>query len=111
MTAYWQAAAAGDQRRHRIAGMFIMCMPSSLHIVMRCKRHFKRPVSEPASTILFLFILQKAYADLGYGPGDFPVTEALANRFLSLPIYAELQPEQVAEVVLALEKASLVEAA
>ena len=55
--------------------------------------------------------LQKAYADLGYGPGDFPVTEALANRFLSLPIYAELRPEQVAEVVRWLEQASLVEAA
>ena len=55
--------------------------------------------------------LQKAYADLGYGPGDFPVTEALADRFLSLPIYAELRPEQVAEVVRGLEQASLVEAA
>jgi dTDP-4-amino-4,6-dideoxygalactose transaminase len=55
--------------------------------------------------------LQKAYADLGYGPGDFPVTEALADRFLSLPIYAELRPEQVAGVVVGLEKASLVEAA
>jgi dTDP-4-amino-4,6-dideoxygalactose transaminase len=55
--------------------------------------------------------LQKAYADLRYKPGDFPVTEALANRFLSLPIYAELRPEQVAEVVQALEKAHLVQAA
>jgi dTDP-4-amino-4,6-dideoxygalactose transaminase len=55
--------------------------------------------------------LQKAYADLGYGPGDFPITEALAGRFLSLPIYAELRPEQVAEVVRGLEQASLVEAA
>jgi dTDP-4-amino-4,6-dideoxygalactose transaminase len=55
--------------------------------------------------------LQKAYADLKYKPGDFPVTEALADRFLSLPIYAELRPEQVAEVVLALEKAPLVQAA
>ena len=55
--------------------------------------------------------LQKAYADLEYKPGDFPVTESLADRFLSLPIYAELRPEQVAEVVLALEKAPLVQAA
>ena len=55
--------------------------------------------------------LQKAYEDLGYGRGDFPVTEALADRFLSLPIYAELRPEQVAEVILRLEQASLVEAA
>jgi dTDP-4-amino-4,6-dideoxygalactose transaminase len=55
--------------------------------------------------------LQNAYADLGYGPGDFPVTETLADRFLSLPIYAELRPEQVAVVVRGLEQASLVEAA
>ena len=54
--------------------------------------------------------LQKAYGELGYGRGDFPVTEAIANRFLSLPIYAELQPEQVANVVLELENAALVQA-
>jgi len=54
--------------------------------------------------------LQKAYGELGYGRGDFPVTEAIANRFLSLPIYAELQPEQVANVVVELENVSLVRA-
>jgi len=54
--------------------------------------------------------LQKAYAGLGYGSGDFPITEHLARQFLSLPIYPELQPEQVAEVVSQLEKAQLVEA-
>src|SRR5258708_34354765 len=51
--------------------------------------------------------LQKAYAGLGYKRGDFPVTEAVANRFLSLPIYPELQPEQVATLVSELENASL----
>jgi dTDP-4-amino-4,6-dideoxygalactose transaminase len=55
--------------------------------------------------------LQKAYSDLRYKPGDLPVTEALAKRFLSLPIYAELRPEQVAEVVQVLENATLVRAA
>ena len=54
--------------------------------------------------------LQKAYADLGYGPGDFPVTETLADRFLSLPIYAELRQEQLVEVVRGLEQASFAEA-
>jgi dTDP-4-amino-4,6-dideoxygalactose transaminase len=52
--------------------------------------------------------LQKAYASLGYGPTDFPITEALARRFLSLPIYPELRPEQVEEVVRKLHKASLI---
>jgi dTDP-4-amino-4,6-dideoxygalactose transaminase len=55
--------------------------------------------------------LQRAYANLGYRVGDFPVTENLADQFLSLPIYPELQSEQVAEVVAQLEKVAFVEAA
>lgn len=55
--------------------------------------------------------LQKAYADLGYKVGDLPVTELLAGRFLSLPIYAELQPNQVSTVISELEKAVLTQAA
>ncbi len=50
--------------------------------------------------------LQEAYAELGYRRGDLPVTEALADRLLSLPIYAELHPEQVSEVVAALDRAT-----
>jgi dTDP-4-amino-4,6-dideoxygalactose transaminase len=49
--------------------------------------------------------LQKAYSNLGYGPGDLPITEGVARRFLSLPMYAELRPEQVAEVVQRLDEA------
>ena len=49
--------------------------------------------------------LQRAYAELGYGPGALPVTESLAGEFLSLPIYPELLPEQVIEVVSTLAKA------
>lgn len=49
--------------------------------------------------------LQKAYAGLGNGIGNLPVTERLANEFLSLPIYPELLPEQVAEVVHTLKDA------
>lgn len=51
--------------------------------------------------------LQPAYADLGYGKGDFPVAESLAERFLSLPMYGELtddQAEQVAQAVVAAER-------
>ncbi len=39
--------------------------------------------------------LQPAYADLGYGAGDFPVSEQLAREFLSLPIYPELTGPQI----------------
>lgn len=38
--------------------------------------------------------LQKAYASLNYRKGDFPVTEAVASRILSLPIYPQLRLEQ-----------------
>jgi dTDP-4-amino-4,6-dideoxygalactose transaminase len=50
--------------------------------------------------------LQKAYAHLGYRSGDLPVTEALCERCLSLPIYPELSKEKmsrVASVLLDLE--------
>lgn len=38
--------------------------------------------------------LQKAYLDLGYQKGDFPVTERLSSEVLSLPMHSELTPEQ-----------------
>jgi dTDP-4-amino-4,6-dideoxygalactose transaminase len=38
---------------------------------------------------------QPAYADLGYGPGSFPVVERAAHRILSLPLYPEMSEEQV----------------
>jgi dTDP-4-amino-4,6-dideoxygalactose transaminase len=42
--------------------------------------------------------LQEAYRDRGMGPGSFPVTEAIASRVLSLPMYPELTPEQIDHV-------------
>ena len=55
--------------------------------------------------------LQKAYADLGYRLGDLPVTETVADEFLSLPIYAELQSNQIVEVTAEFKKACLVNSA
>ena len=48
--------------------------------------------------------LQKAYAFLGYRRGDLPVTEALCDRCLSLPMSADLTDEQISAVVSALRK-------
>jgi dTDP-4-amino-4,6-dideoxygalactose transaminase len=43
--------------------------------------------------------LQQAHADLGYKPGDFPVSEAAAREVLSLPMFPEMTTAQVEEVV------------
>jgi dTDP-4-amino-4,6-dideoxygalactose transaminase len=42
--------------------------------------------------------LQKAYAHLDYRSGDLPVTEALCEHCLSLPIYPELSKEKISRV-------------
>jgi dTDP-4-amino-4,6-dideoxygalactose transaminase len=39
--------------------------------------------------------LQKAYASDGYKEGDFPVTESVARRLLSLPMFPELTKAQI----------------
>jgi dTDP-4-amino-4,6-dideoxygalactose transaminase len=43
--------------------------------------------------------LQEAYSDLGFKNGSFPVTEALAQEVLSLPMYPELTAEQIGVVL------------
>jgi len=45
--------------------------------------------------------LQRAYANLGYRPGDFPFSELAAGEVLSLPMYPEL-PDTGLERVCAL---------
>jgi dTDP-4-amino-4,6-dideoxygalactose transaminase len=51
--------------------------------------------------------LQSTYAYLGYGRGSFPVTERVAERVLSLPLYPELREEQIEHVVASLRSAVL----
>lgn len=43
--------------------------------------------------------LQKAYQELGYVLGDFPVTEQAAAQILSLPMYPQLTPLEQARIV------------
>jgi len=53
-----------------------------------CGIHYPQPVH-----------LQEAYRGLGLGPGSFPVAERCAGEFLSLPMFPELTPAQIALVV------------
>lgn len=46
--------------------------------------------------------LQPAYLHRRYAFGDFPVTESVASRILSLPMYPGLTDAQVDEVVAAI---------
>jgi len=38
--------------------------------------------------------LQKAYVDLGYDEGDFPITEKVASEILSLPMFPQITIDQ-----------------
>ena len=38
---------------------------------------------------------QKVYADLGYRESDFPVSEQISHRILSLPMHPYLQDDQI----------------
>lgn len=46
--------------------------------------------------------LQKAFAELGHAPGDFPLTEAAADEVLSLPMFPEMTDDQQDVVIAAL---------
>ena len=48
---------------------------------------------------------QVAWKGMGRVVGDLAVTESQADRILSLPMYAELTPEQIAHVVTCLREA------
>ncbi len=47
--------------------------------------------------------LQTAFAFLGYGEGDFPVSEDCARRILSLPMHPYLKPEDQERIAKTLE--------
>ena len=52
--------------------------------------------------------LQPAYADLGYGAGDFPESERAANEVLSLPMYPELSHTTLEQVAAAIRQEAYV---
>ncbi|TXI33638.1 MAG: DegT/DnrJ/EryC1/StrS family aminotransferase [Niabella sp.] len=48
--------------------------------------------------------LQKAYAELGFKKGDFPIAEELASTSISLPIYPELSNDEQNFVILKIKE-------
>jgi dTDP-4-amino-4,6-dideoxygalactose transaminase len=50
--------------------------------------------------------LQEAYRELGHKPGDFPVTETLAARILSLPMFPEITEEELKRIATACKGAN-----
>lgn len=50
--------------------------------------------------------LQPAFAHLGYKKGDFPVSERLADSFLSMPIFPEMTEAQAIQVAETVNKAA-----
>ena len=42
--------------------------------------------------------LQECFRDLGYGAGDFPVSERLAKESLALPVHPELREDEIGHV-------------
>jgi len=55
--------------------------------------HYPRPIH-----------MHKAYVELGYRQGDFPVAERLAGRILSLPMFPELNSNEIERVVGAIKE-------
>ena len=50
--------------------------------------------------------LQQAYQSLGYKPGDFPVSEGIAGRCISMPLYPELSREKIEYISDVLKRAA-----
>jgi dTDP-4-amino-4,6-dideoxygalactose transaminase len=43
--------------------------------------------------------MQKAYTDSRYKEGQFPITEDLCKRVISLPMHTEMQPDQLEHII------------
>jgi len=86
--------------RHHVYHIFSVFHPER----DRLQAHLAQAGIQSGMHYPFPVHLQKAYASLGYKPGDFPVSEQIATNQLSLPMYPELSDNDVARVVKALKE-------
>ncbi len=106
-----QAALFYDEAFSGIAGLNIPeRSPYSTHVfhqyTIRVPREVRDPLKEwlagkKIPSMVYYPVplhLQHAYADLGYGVGDFPVAEKLSQEVLSLPMHTELDTEQLSYI-------------
>jgi dTDP-4-amino-4,6-dideoxygalactose transaminase len=89
----WQLPLSSPDQRHVYhvyAPLFADrdVVQARLHVAqIATSIHYPKPVH-----------LQHAFADLGYGVTDFPITERFARETLSLPLFPELSVQQVDRV-------------
>lgn len=110
----WNAARASHAEEYRAAldgagdVVFQTPLPNAAHVYHLfyietgrrddLREHLSRAGIETGIHYPKPIHLQKAYGDLGYKRGDFPVAESKAGRLLSLPMYAELSDGQIQRV-------------
>lgn len=110
----WNEARAthAAKYRERLQGtgdlVFQQCLPASGHIYhlfmietdhrAELQKHLAAIGVDTGIHYPIPIHLQPAYAELNYKEGAFPNTEYLANRILSLPMYAELTDAQIEHV-------------
>ena len=88
-----------DNVRH-VFHIFAICYGQRDHLMKHlskkeigCGIHYPKPLH-----------LQGAYKFLGKGPGSFPVAEDCANKYISLPMFPELNSEQIDYVACEVKK-------
>ena len=75
--------------------LFVVTVPDHEHFIkymeekgIECNMHYPVPCH-----------LQKAYAHLGYKPGDCPNAEYLASHCVTLPLFPEMRDDEVKRVI------------
>jgi dTDP-4-amino-4,6-dideoxygalactose transaminase len=102
-----------DRYRHRLAAAAGVDMPfadrrgaAHLAVALLDRAEWRDPLRASLATAGIQSSVHYPLAHLfghyrnvyGYGPGDFPVAEDLASRCVTLPLYANMTPQQVEEI-------------